>query len=155
MADTTVTITGNLTDDPELRYTANGIAVSNFRVAVTPRVRQGDTWTDGETSFFKCNVWRDQAENVAESLSKGMRVLLTGTLKQNQWETPEGDKRSSVEIVVDEIGPALKFQITRAKRASAAQPEEEKPAPTRARRGRQARETKPTSGGGFDDDAPF
>jgi single-strand DNA-binding protein len=94
-ADNHTTIVGNLVDDPEVRFTSSGIAVANLRVAVTQRVQQDGQWRDGDTSFFKVNVWRDQAENLAESLvTKGDRVMVTGRLRQRSWETPEGDKRS-------------------------------------------------------------
>ena len=103
MADTHVTITGNLTDDPDLRYTPNGTEVANFRLAVTARIKDGDSWRDGETSFFRVNVWRQLAEHVAESLSKGDRAVVIGRLKSRSWETPEGDKRSVVEVEADEV----------------------------------------------------
>ena len=96
MADTHVTITGNLTDNPELTYTPNGAAVANFRLAVTPRVRDGNGWKDGDTSFFRITAWRDLAEHLADSLAKGDRVIVQGQLKTRSWETPEGDKRSVV-----------------------------------------------------------
>jgi len=105
MADTHVTITGNLTDDPDLRFTPNGNPVANFRLAVTARIKDGDTWKDGETSFFRINVWRQLAEHVAESLSKGDRAVVIGRLKARSWETPEGDKRSVVEVEADEVAP--------------------------------------------------
>jgi single-strand DNA-binding protein len=114
--DTFVTVVGNLTDDPELRFTSNGHAVANFRLAVTPRVREGDAWKDGDTSFLRVNVWRKQAENAAESLSKGSRVMVVGKLKSRSWETPEGDKRSVVEIDADELGPSLKWATARPQR---------------------------------------
>jgi single-strand DNA-binding protein len=107
--DTFVTIVGNLTDDPELRFTPGGLAVANFRLAVTPRVREADGWKDGETSFFRVNAWRQLAENVTESLGKGHRVLVVGRLKTRSWETPERDKRSVVEIDADEVAPSLKW----------------------------------------------
>jgi single-strand DNA-binding protein len=107
MADTHVTLVGNLTDDPELRFTTSGIPVANFRLAVTGRVKDGDTWKDGETSFFRVSVWRDQAEHVAESLSKGARAIVVGRLLQRSWETSEGEKRSSVEVEADEVAPSL------------------------------------------------
>jgi single stranded DNA-binding protein len=88
MADTHITLTGNLTDDPDLRYTPNGTEVANFRLAVTARVKDGDTWRDGETSFFRVNVWRQLAEHLAESLSKGDRAVVIGRLKSRSWETP-------------------------------------------------------------------
>jgi len=108
-ADNQVTVVGNLTDDPELRFTPNGAAVANFRLAVTPRVRQGDQWTDGETSFFRVNAWRNMAENVTESCGKGARVMVVGRLRSRSWETPEGERRSVVEIEADEVGASLKF----------------------------------------------
>jgi len=111
-------VVGNLTDDPELRFTANGAAVANFRLAVTPRVREGDQWKDGETSFFRVNVWRQQAENVAETLTKGSRCIVVGRLRMRNWETPEGEKRSVTEIEADEIGPSLKFATAKVERSS-------------------------------------
>src|SRR6266566_1327846 len=96
--DNQVMLVGNLTDDPELRFTPNGAAVANFRLAVTPRVRDGDAWKDGETSFFRVNVWRQMAENVAESMTKGSRAVVVGRLRTRSWETPEGEKRSVPEV---------------------------------------------------------
>ncbi len=116
--DNQVMVVGNLTDDPELRFTANGAAVANFRLAVTPRVREGDQWKDGETSFFRVNVWRQQAENVAETLTKGSRCIVVGRLRMRNWETPEGEKRSVTEIEADEIGPSLKFATAKVERSS-------------------------------------
>lgn len=105
-----VTIVGNLTDDPELRYTPAGAAVATFNVAVNRRTRdETGQWKDGETSFFRCNVWRQQAENVAESLSKGTRVMVVGRLRQRSWETPEGQKRTVIEIEVESVGPSLEW----------------------------------------------
>ena len=108
--DTAITITGNLVDDPELRYTPTGQAVARFRVASTPRFmdRQTNEWKDGESLFLSCNVWRQAAENVAESLQRGMRVIVQGRLKQRSYETKEGEKRTVVECDVDDVGPALK-----------------------------------------------
>ena len=116
--DNSVILVGNLTDDPELRFTPNGAAVANFRLAVTPRVREGDSWKDGETSFFRINVWRQQAENVAESLTKGSRAMVIGRLRTRSWETPEGEKRSVTEVEADEIGPSLKFATAKVERSS-------------------------------------
>jgi single-strand DNA-binding protein len=113
-----VMLVGNLTDDPELRFTPNGAAVANFRLAVTPRVREGDSWKDGETSFFRINVWRQQAENVAETLQKGTRCIVVGRLRTRSWETPEGEKRSVTEVEADEIGPSLKFATAKVERSS-------------------------------------
>jgi single-strand DNA-binding protein len=118
MPDTTTIITGNLTDDPELRYTQGGAPVASFRVAVTARVREGDTWRDGDTSFFRVNAWRTLAEHACESLSKGDRVIVVGRLKARSWETPEGDKRTVVEVEADELGPSLRWAIAKPERAS-------------------------------------
>jgi single-strand DNA-binding protein len=92
--------------------------VANFRLAVTPRVREGDSWKDGETSFFRINVWRQQAENVAETLQKGTRCIVVGRLRTRSWETPEGEKRSVTEVEADEIGPSLKFATAKVERSS-------------------------------------
>ena len=100
-ADNHTTIIGNLVEDPEVRFTNTGIAVTNLRVAVTQRVQQDGQWRDGDTSFFKVNVWRGQAENLADSLTKGDRVMITGRLRQRSWETPEGERRSVAEIEAD------------------------------------------------------
>lgn len=109
--DTTLTIIGNLTNDPELRFTPSGAAVANFTVASTPRTfdRQANEWKDGETLFMRCSVWRDAAENVAESLQRGSRVLVTGRLKSRSYETKEGEKRTVIELEVDEVGPSLRY----------------------------------------------
>jgi single-strand DNA-binding protein len=109
--DVNVTIVGNLTSDPELRFTPSGAAVASFTVASTPRVLDKATneWKDGEALFMRCSVWRQYAENVAESLAKGSRVIVTGRLKQRSFETREGEKRTVVEMDVDEVGPALKY----------------------------------------------
>jgi len=109
--DTTITIIGNLTGDPELRFTPSGAAVANFTVASTPRTfdRQSNEWKDGETLFMRCSVWRDAAENVAESLLRGSRVIVSGRLKSRSYETKEGEKRTVIEMEVDEIGPSLRY----------------------------------------------
>lgn len=108
--DTVITIVGNLVDDPELRFTPSGAAVANFRIASTPRIydRQSGEWRDGDTLFLSCSVWRQAAENVAESLQKGMRTIVQGRLKSRQYETREGEKRTVFEIDVDEVGPSLR-----------------------------------------------
>jgi single-strand DNA-binding protein len=108
--DTVITLVGNLVDDPELRFTPSGAAVANFRLASTPRTydRQSGEWKDGETLFLTCNVWRQAAENVAESLQRGMRVVVQGRLKQRSYETREGERRTVYEIEVDEVGPSLR-----------------------------------------------
>jgi single-strand DNA-binding protein len=129
MADTHVTISGNLTDDPELKHTPNGNLVANFRIAVTARVKDGEGWRDGDTSFFRVNVWRQLAEHVAESLTKGDRAVVIGRLK-----TPEGDKRSVVEVEADEVAPSLRWAVAK---------------PQRAAKNGEAK------GGDFNDDPPF
>jgi single-strand DNA-binding protein len=109
--DTVITIIGNVTGDPELRFTPSGAAVANFTVASTPRAfdRQSNEWKDGETLFMRCSVWRDAAENVAESIQRGTRVIVSGRLKSRSYETKEGEKRTVVEMDVDEIGPSLRY----------------------------------------------
>ena len=116
IADNHTTIIGNLVEDPEVRFTNNGIAVTNLRVAVTQRVQQDGQWRDGDTSFFKVNVWRGQAENLAESLTKGDRVMVTGRLRQRSWETPEGERRSVAEIEADEVAASLKWATAKIER---------------------------------------
>ncbi|MCU1414788.1 MAG: single-stranded DNA-binding protein [Microbacteriaceae bacterium] len=116
--ETVITVVGNLTSDPELRYTQNGLAVANFTIASTPRTfdRASNDWKDGEALFLRASVWREFAEHVAGSLTKGSRVIVTGRLKQRSYETKEGEKRTSFEIEVDEIGPSLRYataQVTR------------------------------------------
>ena len=120
MPDTTITIAGNLTGEPELRFTPNGAAVANFSVAVTPRVKDGDGWRDGDTSFFRCTAWRTLAEHVAE-LAKGDRVLVYGTLRQRSWQTDEGERRSAVEVQAEDVGPSLKWATAKPQRISPAQ----------------------------------
>src|SRR6266516_320517 len=123
-SDNQITIVGNLTDDPELRYTANGAAVANFRVAYSTRIRDAaGNWTDGDTSFFTINCWRSLAENAAETLTRGSRVVVTGRLKQRSWENQEGEKRTVVEIEADDLGPSLKWAtatVTKTSRSSSA-----------------------------------
>ena len=111
IGDTPITVVGNVVADPELRFTPSGAAVANFRVASTPRVfnRDSGQYEDGEALFLTCNVWRQAAENVAESLTKGMRVIVNGRLKQRSYQTKEGENRTVFEIEVDEVGPSLKF----------------------------------------------
>ncbi len=118
--DTVITVVGNLVDDPELRFTPSGAAVANFRIASTPRTfdRQANEWKDGDALFLSCSVWRQAAENVAESLQRGMRVIVQGRLKQRSYETREGEKRTVVELEVDEVGPALAFATAKVTRAS-------------------------------------
>jgi single-strand DNA-binding protein len=121
--DTQITIAGNLVSDPELRYTPTGQAVATFRVASTPRFMDRNTneWKDGESLFLSCNVWRQAAENVAESLQRGMRVIVNGRLRQRQYETREGEKRTVYEIEVDDVGPSLRnasAKVTKSNRSS-------------------------------------
>ncbi len=118
--DTVITVIGNLTADPELRFTPSGAAVANFTVASTPRMfdRQTNEWKDGEALFLRCNIWREAAENVAESLTRGSRVIVSGRLKQRSFETREGEKRTVVELEVDEIGPSLKYATAKVNKAS-------------------------------------
>jgi len=113
--DTVITIVGNLTADPELRFTPNGSAVANFTVASTPRILDKATneWKDGDALFMRCSVWRQAAENVAESLQRGQRVIATGRLRQRSYETKEGEKRTVIELEVDEIGPSLRYAIAK------------------------------------------
>jgi single-strand DNA-binding protein len=123
--DTQVTVVGNLTGDPELRFIQSGAAVVNFTVASTPRSfdRNTNEWKDGETLFLRCSLWREAAENVAESLTKGMRVIVSGRLVSRSWEA-NGEKRTVNELQVDEVGPSLKYataKITRTQRANSAQ----------------------------------
>ncbi|XVX20267.1 single-stranded DNA-binding protein [Actinomycetota bacterium] len=116
--DTVITIIGNLTQDPELRFTPSGAAVANFTVASTPRQfdRQSNEWKDGETLFMRCSIWRDAAENVAESLQRGMRVIVSGRLKSRSYETKEGEKRTVMELEVDEVGPSLRYATAKVNR---------------------------------------
>ena len=118
--DTQITLIGNLVDDPQLRYTPTGQAVANFRVASTPRFmdRQTNEWKDGDALFLTCNVWRQAAENVAESLQRGMRVIVSGRLRQRSYETREGEKRTVYEIEVDEVGPSLRNASAKVNRSS-------------------------------------
>jgi single-strand DNA-binding protein len=118
MPETFVSLVGNLTDDPEVRFTPQGTAVASFRLAVTPRVNDGGTWKDGETSFFRVNAWRDLAEHVTDSLSKGDRAMVLGRLKTRSWETPEGERRSVVEVEAEEVGPSLKWATAQPQRAN-------------------------------------
>lgn len=125
-SDNTVTLVGNITDDPELRFTPSGAAVANFTVAVNRRTRNQDgTWDDKLDGFFRCNCWRDMAENIAESLNKGMRVMVVGRLQQRSWEDQEGNKRSAFEIQVDEVGPSLRWAtatVQKSKRSTGGAP---------------------------------
>jgi len=118
--ETTITVIGNLTDDPELRFTPSGAAVAKFRIASTPRTldRQSGEWKDGEPLFLACSVWRQVAENVAESLQRGARVIVSGRLRQRSYETREGEKRTVIELEVDEIGPSLRYATAKVQKMS-------------------------------------
>ncbi|HEX6683992.1 MAG TPA: single-stranded DNA-binding protein [Candidatus Limnocylindrales bacterium] len=118
--ETVITVVGNLTDDPELRFTPSGAAVAKFRVASTPRTldRTSGEWKDGEPLFLSCTVWRQAAENVAESLQRGARVIVSGRLKQRSYETREGEKRTVIELEVDEIGPSLRYATAKVQKMS-------------------------------------
>lgn len=158
--ETIITVVGNLTADPELRYTQNGLAVANFTIASTPRTfdRQANDWKDGEALFLRASVWREFAEHVAGSLTKGMRVIATGRLKQRSYETKEGERRTSIELEVDEIGPSLKYataQVTRTQAGvarpaqGAQQPEQWHQAPSQEPWAPQGQQ------GGYNDEVPF
>jgi single-strand DNA-binding protein len=156
VSDNQVTLTGNLTDDPELRFTPNGVAVANFRLAVDQRVWDTDGWKDGESSYFRVNVWRDQAEHVSRSLHKGARCVVVGRLKSRSWETPEGQRRSAVEVDAEEVGMSMRFApaATPAEAATAEPAAPAKATPAKAgngsRRGRQ-----PAKAAAGRDEVPF
>lgn len=122
--ETTITVIGNLTNDPELRFTPSGSAVANFTIASTPRTfdRQSNEWKDGETLFLRASVWREASENVAESLTKGMRVIVSGRLKSRSYDTKEGENRTVIELEVDEIGPSLKYANAKVNRTQRQNP---------------------------------
>jgi single-strand DNA-binding protein len=141
MPDSHVTLIGNLTDDPEVRFTPNAVQVASFRLAVTPRVKDGDAWRDGDTSFFRVNVWRDLAANVTDSLSKGDRAVVIGRLRMRSWQTPEGEARSVVEVEAEEVAPSLRWAVA-------------KPQRTAAKAGARTAEG-PTAGGDFDESPTF
>lgn len=171
--ETVITVVGNLTSDPELRYTTNGLAVANFTVASTPRTfdKASNEWKDGEALFLRCSVWREFAEHVASSLTKGSRVMVQGQLKMRAYETKEGEKRTSTELDVHEIGPSLRYataQVTRAaKEGGQAQsfgggqqrPPQGQQQPQGEVWGQPAREPQPdvwnTPSGGYGDETPF
>ncbi|MCW2612411.1 MAG: single-strand DNA-binding protein [Actinomycetota bacterium] len=118
--DTVITVIGNLTDDPELRFTPSGAAVANFTIASTPRImdKQTNEWKDGDALFLRCSIWRQAAENVAETLTRGARVIAQGRLVQRSYETREGEKRTVVELQVDEIGPSLRYATAKVSKTS-------------------------------------
>jgi single-strand DNA-binding protein len=153
--DTQITIAGNLVDDPELRFTPSGQPVAKFRVASTPRFRDNQTgeWKDGDSLFLTCNVWRQAAENVAESLTRGMRVIVSGRLRQRSYETKEGEKRTVYEVEVDDVGPSLRNA------AGGGQRDQGGPGGRSSGAGQGGGDTDPWSsdsgGGGFTDEPPF
>jgi single-strand DNA-binding protein len=177
--DTNITLIGNLTDDPELRFTPSGAAVAKFRVASTPRYmdKQSGEWKDGEALFLACNVWRQAAEHVAESLQRGTRVIVSGRLRQRSYETREGEKRTVYELEVDEIGPSLRYATAKVQKmsrssggggggfGSSGAPSDDPwasatPAPPSSQgapAAQSARAAAPAGGGGggFDDEPPF
>ena len=118
MPDTHVTIVGNLTDDPEVTFTPNGAAVTNFRLAVTARIKDGEGWRDGDTSFYRITAWRQLAEHIGDSLAKGNRVIVLGQLRARSWETPEGERRTVVEVQAEEVGPSLRWATAKPERAT-------------------------------------
>jgi len=164
--ETTLNITGNLVEDVELRFTPSGAAVANFRIASTPRTfdRQSNTWKDGETLFMRCAAWKDLGENVAESLTKGMRVNVEGRLKSRSWEDTDGSKRTVMELEVDEIGPSLKYATAKVQRTQrntnsgngggfAQQPSGF--GPSTAQQDPWANQSQPAFGNGPDSEPPF
>ncbi|MFF1612260.1 single-stranded DNA-binding protein [Amycolatopsis sp. NPDC058278] len=164
--DTTITIIGNLTADPELRYTTSGAAVANFTVASTPRTfnRATGEWEDGEALFLRCTIWKQAAENVAESLTRGARVVVQGRLKQRSFETKEGEKRTVVELEVDEIGPSLRYAtaaVTKNPKNASARVNPDRVTSTDAAPAgdpwgaADERELVGASAGGFSDEPPF
>jgi single-strand DNA-binding protein len=167
VTDNQVTLAGNLTDDPELRFTPNGVAVANFRLAVDQRVWDIDGWKDGETSFFRVSVWRDQAEHVSRSLDKGARCVVVGRLRSRSWETPEGQRRSAVEVDAEEVGMSLRFApvVSPPAEAATAQPEPAKPASAKPAPAKPApakpagngsrRRRQPAKAAAGNDEAPF
>ena len=154
MSDNQVTLTGNLTDDPELRFTPNGVAVAKFRLAVDQRVWDADGWKDGESSYFRVNVWRDQAEHVSRSLHKGARCVVVGRLKSRSWETPEGQRRSAVEVDAEEVGVSMRFAPVGPPTAEAATEPPATPEPAKAGNGSRRRR-QPAKAAAGANEAPF
>lgn len=150
--DTTITIVGNLTADPELRFTPSGAAVANFTVASTTRVydRESGGWKDGDVLFMRCNCWRQMAENVAESLTRGTRVVVTGRLKQRSFETSAGERRTVIELEADEVAPSLRFASAQVRKA-----ERQGGAPSDDPWNRPASPQQNTPAGNYQDEPPF
>ena len=159
--ETTITVIGNLTNDPELRFTPAGAAVANFTVASTPRTfdKNSNEWKDGETLFLRASVWREAAENVAESLTKGMRVIVSGRLKSRSYETKEGEKRTVIELEVDEIGPSLRYanaKVNRTQRSGNGGQQQAQPAaPFQPWGGNPSASSQGWGNGGTQGEAPF
>src|SRR5579885_1482500 len=158
--DTVITVVGNLTDDPELRFTPSGAAVASFTIASTPRTfdRSSNEWKDGDALFLRCSIWRQAAENVAESLQRGMRVVAQGRLKQRSYETREGEKRTVVEMEVDEVGPSLKYataKVNRTQRGSSGGSGFSGESGGSAPADDPWASSGPASSGGFSDEPPF
>jgi single-strand DNA-binding protein len=162
--ETIITVVGNLTSDPELRYTQNGLAVANFTIASTPKVfdKQSAEMKDGDSLFLRASVWREFAEHVAGSLTKGSRVVATGRLKQRSYETQEGEKRTSIELEIDEIGPSLRFATAQVTRAESSRGTGGAPARQNAPQGEPWAAGAPNAAhadwapqGGYNDETPF
>lgn len=159
--DTTITVIGNLTDEPELRFTPSGAAVTRFRIASTPRIfdRQSSEWRDGEPLFLSCSIWRQPAENVAESLSRGSRVIVTGRLRQRSYETREGEKRTVIELDVDEVGPSLRYATAQVRKMDRSNGRTATPNRTADSTGDDPWSVSPPGqaapAAGFDDEPPF
>jgi single-strand DNA-binding protein len=156
--ETTLTLIGNLTGDPEVRFLPSGAAMAKFTVASTPRTfdKTSNEWRDGEAMFLNCTAWRQLAENVAESLIKGARVMVTGRLRQHHWDTPEGEKRSMFQLDVEEIGPSLKFataKVTKAARSNGGG--SNGAVPTDDQWASASRTAPSGTAGGFGDEPPF
>jgi len=149
MQDTQITIVGNLVDDPELRFTPSGQPVAKFRIASTPRYRDGKTgeWKDGDALFLSCVVWRQAAENVAETMTRGMRAIVTGRLRQRSYETKEGEKRTVYEVEADELGPSLRSASAKVTKVTRAKPADDGQ--------RQAEAWADDSGPGYSEEPPF
>jgi len=154
--ETVITVVGNLTADPELRYTQNGLPVANFTVASTPRTldRASGEWKDGDALFLRCSVWREFAEHVAGSLSKGMRVVAQGRLRQRSYQDRDGNNRTAIELEVDEIGPSLRYATAQVTRA-AGKPGQQPAAPAPAGDGWATDQPPADQWGAFGDDTPF
>jgi single-strand DNA-binding protein len=158
--DTVITVVGNLTADPELRFTPAGHGVASFTVASTPRSfnKQTNEWEDGQPLFLRCSVWRQAGENAAESLTKGARVIVVGRLQQRSYETREGEKRTVIELQVDEIGPSLRYataKVQRAARGSTTAPAEDDPWSRPAGQPAAQPAAAPAGAGGWSDEPPF